>query len=173
MPDVATCVPGNECDFMVYRVLTDHLGSVRLVVDVATKSIAQRIDYDPFGRVLLDTNPGFQPFGFAGGLYDSDTGLVRFGARDYDAVTGRWTARDPILFGGGQANLYTYVNDDPTNATDPSGQGAAALAVLALCTAYDIYSGVSTVVSVNELSDQIADIDAKLDWTMKSDCPNV
>jgi RHS repeat-associated protein len=54
----------------------------------------------------VDSNPGFQPFGFAGGLYDRDTGLVRFGARDYDAETGRWTARDPILFAGGQGNLY-------------------------------------------------------------------
>ena len=47
----------------------------------------QRLDYDPYGVVLTDTNPGFQPFGFAGGLYDPDTGLVRFGARDYDART--------------------------------------------------------------------------------------
>jgi len=38
--------------------------------------------YAPFGRVLEDSNPGFQPFGFAGGLYDHQTGLVRFGARD-------------------------------------------------------------------------------------------
>jgi RHS repeat-associated protein len=37
---------------------------------------------------------------------------VRFGARDYDAETGRWTARDPILFAGGQANLYAYVEND-------------------------------------------------------------
>jgi len=43
----------------------------------------QRLDYDEFGRVLLDTNPGFVPFGYAGGLYDADTGLVRFGSRDY------------------------------------------------------------------------------------------
>ena len=34
-----------------------------------------------------------QPFGFAGGLYDAETKLVRFGARDYDAGTGRWTSR--------------------------------------------------------------------------------
>ena len=50
-----------------YRIITDHLGSVRLVVDAATGSIAQRLDYDAFGNVALDTNPGFQPFGFAGG----------------------------------------------------------------------------------------------------------
>ncbi len=41
--------------------------------------------HDEFGVVTNDTNPGFQPFGFAGGLYDSDTKLVRFGLRDYDA----------------------------------------------------------------------------------------
>ena len=36
-----------------------------------------------------------QVCGFAGGIYDSDTGPVRFGARDYDAYTGRWNAKDP------------------------------------------------------------------------------
>lgn len=55
--------------------------------------MAVRTD-DPFGRVLADTNPGFQPFGFAGGLYDWDTKLVRFGARDYDSGIGRWVAKD-------------------------------------------------------------------------------
>jgi uncharacterized protein RhaS with RHS repeats len=30
-------------------------------------------------------------------------------------------SEDPIGFGGGQANLYGYVGNDPTNATDPSG----------------------------------------------------
>jgi hypothetical protein len=29
-----------------YRILTDHLGSPRLVVDAATGVVAQRIDYD-------------------------------------------------------------------------------------------------------------------------------
>jgi len=79
------------------------------------------MDYDVWGRVTLDTNPGFQPFGFAGGLYDKDTGLVRFGARDYDPETGRWTAKDPILFGGGDANLYAYVGGNPVSKIDPLG----------------------------------------------------
>ena len=110
-----------------YRLVTDPLGSVRLVVDAATRAIAQRIDYDEFGGVLLDTNPGFQPFGFAGGLYDPDTRLVRFGARDYDAETGRWTAKDPLLFGGGDTNLYAYALGDPANRVDFSGRSSDAL----------------------------------------------
>jgi len=104
-----------------YRLVVDHRGSVRMVVDVETGSVAQRLEYDAFGRVTLNTNPGFQPFGFAGGIHDEQTGLVRLGARDYDPETGRWTDRDPMLFAGRQANLYAYVGNDPINRVDPSG----------------------------------------------------
>ena len=106
---------------VTYRIIADHLGSPRLVVNTANGLVIQRLDYDAFGKVITDTNPGFQPFGFAGGLYDRDTKLVRFGARDYDAETGRWTAKDPILFEGGQPNLYTYIGNDPINRFDTDG----------------------------------------------------
>jgi RHS repeat-associated protein len=117
---------GNVPDYMVkggatYRIFSDHLGSPRLVVDAATGAVAQRIDYDGWGNVLLDSAPGFQPFGFAGGLHDADTGFVHFGARDYDPTVGRWIAKDPILFRGGQPNVYVYVGDDPVDSLDPSG----------------------------------------------------
>ena len=108
-------------DGTVYCLMTDHLGSVRLVVNAETGEVVQRRDYDAFGRVLSDTNPGFQPFGFAGGLYDPDTDSVRFGTRDYDAHLGRWTAKDPILFEGRDTNLYGYVGNDPANWIDPGG----------------------------------------------------
>jgi RHS repeat-associated protein len=104
-----------------YRILSDHLGSPRLVVDTATGALTQRIDYNEFGTIILDTNPGFQPFGFAGGLYDQHTKLTRFGARDYDAETGRWTAKDPVKFVGGDTNLYGYVVQDPLQFADPFG----------------------------------------------------
>ena len=108
-----------------YRIISDRLGSPRLVVNVATGVIAQRMDYDEFGNLTMDTNPGFQPFGFAGGLYDPQTKLTRFGARDYDAEAGRWTVKDPILFTGGELNLYVYVRNDPINFLDPFGEDAA------------------------------------------------
>src|SRR5205823_4538813 len=79
-----------------YRVLTDHLGSPRLIVGVATGAVDEQADYDAFGNALGDTNPGFQPFGFAGGLYDRSTGLVRFGVRDYSPEIGRWTSKDRL-----------------------------------------------------------------------------
>lgn len=103
-----------------YRILSDHLGSPRIVIDAETGEVAQMMGYDEFGNILGDTNPGFQPFGFAGGLFDRDTRLTRFGARDYDARTGRWTVKDPIGFGGG-ANLYAYAQSDPVNLIDPTG----------------------------------------------------
>ena len=106
---------------VTYRIISDHLGSPRLVIDTTNGAVTQRIDYDEFGNVINDTNPGFQPFGFAGGIYDQHTGLVRFGARDYDSVIGRWTAKDPIGFAGGDANLYGYVLGDPVNWIDPDG----------------------------------------------------
>src|SRR6185436_2725489 len=49
------------------------------------------------------------------------TGLVRFGARDYDAETGRWTIKDPVGLAGGSSNLYAYSYEDPINQQDPSG----------------------------------------------------
>jgi len=113
-------------DYMIkggntYRLVSDHLGSPRIVIDTITGQIVQRIEYDEFGNILSDTNPGFQPFGFAGGIYDQDTKIVRFGAREYDPTIGRWTAKDPILFAGGDTNLYGYVLNDPVNFVDPWG----------------------------------------------------
>ena len=54
-------------------------------------------------------------------MYDNDTKLVRFGARDYDAFSGRWTCKDPIDFEGGDTNLFAYCMNDPVNFLDPDG----------------------------------------------------
>ncbi len=104
-----------------YRLVTDHLGSVRLVIDTTTNTVVQALTYDPWGVVVTDTNPGFQPFGYAGGLYDHRTGLVRFGVRDYDATIGRWLAKDPLSFAGGDTGLYSYAANSPIGIFDPEG----------------------------------------------------
>jgi len=105
-----------------YKIITDHLGSIRYVVRVSDGAVVEEMEYDSFGNVLYDLNPGFIPFGFAGGIYDRDTGLVKFGARDYDPEAGRWTAKDPVLFNGNSSNLFEYVLNNPRNYSDKDGK---------------------------------------------------
>ena len=104
-----------------YYLAYDQVGSLRVVAD-SSGTVVKRIDYDSFGNIISDSAPSFGvPFGFAGGLYDKDTSLVRFGFRDYDPDTGRWTAKDRIFFNGGDANLYGYVLNGPVSWVDPLG----------------------------------------------------
>jgi RHS repeat-associated protein len=108
-------------DGKTFRIVPDIIGSPRIVINVATGVVEQMLEYDEFGNIRVDTNPGFQPFGFAGGLYDQQTKLTRLGARDYDAQTGRFTSKDPKGISGGNTNLYAYVKNDPVNYVDISG----------------------------------------------------
>jgi len=131
---------GHSPDYMIrdgstYRIVSDHLGSPRLVIDVDSGAVVQRMDFDEWGLITLDTNPGWQPFGFAGGLLDADTGLTRFGARDYAAEFGRWTAKDPIRFAAGDYNIFGYVSSDPINGIDPSGMDMSSGMATRLCRA--------------------------------------
>jgi len=107
---------------------------VRLVANSTDGSIAQRIDYDEFGNITQDTNPGFQFFAFAGGVYDHHTKLTRFGARDYDAFAGRWMAKDGVGFLGRSSNLFSYAFSDPVNYVDYNGMEPNS-ACVAACTA--------------------------------------
>ena len=110
-----------EKDGVRYYLVYDQVGSPRIVVD-ESGNVVKRRDYDSFGTVIADTAPAFTiPFGFAGGLHDPATGLTRFGCRDYDPDIGRWTAKDPILFAGGDTDLYGYCVNDPVNWVDPEG----------------------------------------------------
>jgi len=104
-----------------YYLAYDQIGTLKAVAD-ASGNVIRSIEYDSFGNILSDSDPAFAvPFGFAGGLHDRDTELVRFGYRDYDPETGRWTAKDPIGFAGGDTDLYGYVLNDPINFTDTNG----------------------------------------------------
>jgi len=115
-----------------YFILTDQIGSPRIITD-SIGNIVKEITYDSYGNILNDSNESFElPFGFAGGMHDKDTGLIRFGYRDYDPETGRWTARDPIGFEGGDSNLYGYVLGDPINLVDPDGLIGLSQAVAAI-----------------------------------------
>ncbi len=110
-----------EADGQTYYLACDQVGSLRAVAD-ASGTVVKTVTYDSFGNVLEDSAPTLEvPFGFAGGLYDAYTGLVRFGYRDYDAEVGRWTAKDLIGFNGEDSDLYGYVQNNPIIVIDPNG----------------------------------------------------
>jgi RHS repeat-associated protein len=102
--------------------LTDHLGSIRDVVNNAG-TVLDAISYDAFGNILSgETDAGARGrLGFQGGELQVITGAYHFGIREYNPQTQRWNRVDPIGWASGQSNLYQFVGNSPTNATDPSG----------------------------------------------------
>ena len=101
--------------------LTDRLGSVRVLTD-ASGAVIDRITYDGFGNIIAETNPSASDrYLWTGSQFDRVTGLQYSQAHYYDPTTGRWTTEDPMGFPAGDANLYRYVGNNPTNLTDPSG----------------------------------------------------
>jgi len=128
-----------------YYLHYDQVGTLKAVSD-GSLNVIKEISYDTYGNILSETNQALKiPFGFAGGLYDSDTKLTRFGYRDYDAYTGKWTAKDPIDFGGGDSNLYGYVLGDPVNFVDPDGRIAWVPVILGGIAIYYTYQGIVTI----------------------------
>ncbi|MEM5789327.1 MAG: RHS repeat-associated core domain-containing protein, partial [Syntrophobacteraceae bacterium] len=85
--------------------------------------------YDPFGVILAQQESIPQPFKFVGqygvmaepALTPDQTGLYYMRARYYDPNVGRFISEDPLGFGGGDVNLFAYVQNDPVNAIDPWG----------------------------------------------------
>ncbi|REJ67373.1 MAG: RHS repeat-associated core domain-containing protein [Planctomycetota bacterium] len=106
--------------------LADNLGTVRDLAeydDVGdTTSVVNHITYDAFGNVTSETAAAVDHlFGYTGRAFDEATGLQNNLHRWFDPVTGRWASEDPIGFAAGDANLYRYVGNGPTNGVDPTG----------------------------------------------------
>jgi RHS repeat-associated protein len=104
--------------------LTDRLGSVRDIVN-SSGSLIDHLDYDSFGAVATETQPSNgDRYKFSSREFDAETGLQYNRARYYQVDVGRWLNEDPLRFGAGDANLYRYVGNNATNATDPGGMSA-------------------------------------------------
>ncbi|MBI1187738.1 MAG: hypothetical protein GC206_10505 [Alphaproteobacteria bacterium] len=101
--------------------LTDHLGSVRDLVDSAGTRVGH-ITYDGFGQVVEATGRAADtPFGYTGREIDRETGLNYYRARYYDAAVGRFLSEDPLGFDAEDPNLTRYVGNAPTQRIDPMG----------------------------------------------------
>jgi RHS repeat-associated protein len=102
--------------------LTDLLGSVRLLTDKNAATILDQLTYDSYGNIATETQPANgDRFKYAGREWDAEIGLYNNRARYYNPTVGRFLKEDPLRFAAGDSNLYRYVHNQPTGATDPSG----------------------------------------------------
>ncbi len=111
-----------------YRLVGDHLGSTTLLVDTATPpNVVQRQYHKPYGEIAFQWTAGgssLTSVGFTGQRLDSDTGLMYYGARFYDAALGYFVSADTMGVAKGVSqsrNRYAYVLNNPLIHTDPSG----------------------------------------------------
>ena len=107
--------------------LADDQGTIRDVVQynsgTNTTTVVDHLKYDSFGNITAQSNSAYQPlFAYTGQMWDAAAALYYYHARWYDPHTGRFISQDPTGFSAGDANLYRYVANSPTNAVDPSGE---------------------------------------------------
>jgi len=102
----------------------DHLGTPRILTDSGGVRV-QGQHFLPFGEEM-PLEAGLNPRKFTGHERDSETGLDYMLARYYSAPLGRFMSPDPSNKGIRREdpqswNRYSYVRNDPVNATDPDG----------------------------------------------------
>jgi RHS repeat-associated protein len=99
-------------------------------------AVVERYVYSPYGMVtiynasyttVLSSSAYNWVYGFQGMRYDSISGLNEADARWYSPTLGRWVTMDPIRYSAGDVDLYRFVGNDPTGATDPSGFDCGAI----------------------------------------------
>ena len=107
----------------------DALGSTRFLTN-GSGTVTDTYTYDAWGKQTASTGSTAQPYRFVGqlGYYShyQDSNLfsqssyqfLQLGVRFYDALTGRFTQRDPIQDG---LNWYSYVGGKPLMWADPFG----------------------------------------------------
>ena len=97
----------------------DGLGSITALADISGSATDAYVT-DAFGKTTSSAGSTRNPFRYTGRELDADTGLYYYRARYYDPSTGRFLSEDPTKFDGG-INFYSYVRNDPTDLSDPSG----------------------------------------------------
>ena len=138
-----------------YYYTGDLINSTILITN-ETQAVAAKYTYDPYGNTTSSTGDGTQtinPWRYTGGWTDTQTGLIKFGARYYNPTLGRFTQRDPS---GQETNSYAYAGDNPISNSDPSGLNwlgvlfataalaAAVLATVTLPEAAPLWVGIAT-----------------------------
>ncbi|MFP4353116.1 MAG: RHS repeat domain-containing protein, partial [Puniceicoccaceae bacterium] len=138
-PQGVEVVTGSEAGTFTYR--TDHLGSIREVVD-DQGNLTARFDYSPWGEMEAVSGSFELDFGFTGHFIHQPTGLYLAPFRAYDAGLGRWMSREPLgALGPDGPNLYQYVQNNPLNLVDHTGLSATSPEPLVMIGEVDLPGG--------------------------------
>lgn len=141
---VVRAAPG---DTTTYYFLTNHLGSVDVVLD-EDGDVVERRDYLPYGEdrhVVREADAPKTDLGFTGQRNDEETDLYYYGARYYDSETGRFISLDPWegdLTDPQSLNKYSYARNNPARFIDPTGESFTAAAAVVLAVAGAFFSGI-------------------------------
>jgi len=103
-------------DGELYYYLTDHLGSVRQLIDTAG-NIKNSYDYEAYGSVHPEVEAAPNPAGFTGVILDRESSLLDYRWRKYSPTTGRFLQLDRERAG------YAYCSNNPLRTRDPYGTG--------------------------------------------------
>lgn len=115
-----------------YLYLTDHLGSVRDVVDITgTPTLVAAFDYRPYGAIARSYGSVTPLYQYAMLVADPNSGLYLSATRAYNPANGKWLNVDPMREAGG-INLTGYVGSSPVAAVDPQGTFAITLVEIGL-----------------------------------------
>jgi RHS repeat-associated protein len=116
----------------------DQLGSTTALTDTLGATV-QTYSYDPYGQLTSATPTIENPFRYAGQYTDGQTGFQYLRARYYDPTTGQFLSRDPLE--SSTLQPYSYADNNPPNATDPSGLSVWSFASDTAAGALDAASG--------------------------------
>ena len=107
--------------------VTDHLGSVRAVVDGISGAVVETNDYYPFGSrwnttaSLIDQTNRFR-YNSKEEQFNFGTPYIDYGARQYDPILGRWFAQDPLSEKYYGISPYAFCAGNPVKYLDPDGE---------------------------------------------------
>ena len=103
--------------------LQDHQGNNRVIVD-QTGQKKEVNHYYPFGGTFASADGNVQAYKYNGKELDTKKGLnwYDYGARQYDAALGRFTAVDPLTEKYYEMSPYTYCGNNPIRYIDPDGE---------------------------------------------------
>ena len=107
----------------------DHLGSTHVVTN-ASGTVAQALDYYPYGNERIDSGTDVSQRQYIGQYFDEESELSYLQARYMDPAKGQFLSQDPMFLGDPRAqalrnpqtlNSYIYANGNPITLKDPTG----------------------------------------------------